>query len=295
MNQTSNKPKKIESIIPPPPHHWVGNGFKVNGFFPGGLRSESRMSPFFLLDYNAKMELPPSEKPRGVGVHPHRGFETVTIAYHGKVEHHDSAGNHDIIGEGDVQWMTAASGILHKEYIETDFNKKGGAFQMVQLWVNLPAKDKMTNPKYQPITYNNFGKFNLPDNKGIVNVIAGNFNGINGAAYTFSPMNVYDIKLNAGSSLKIELPENYNTGILVIEGDAVINEQKVPENNFVLFKNKGTEVVFTAITNCTFLVLSGEPINEPIAAHGPFLMNTDKEIQDAIDDYYSGKFGHLED
>lgn len=290
-----NTPKKIESIIPPPPHHWVGNGFKVNGFMPSGIRSESRMSPFFLLDYNAKVEFPPSEKQRGVGVHPHRGFETVTIAYKGRVEHHDSEGNHDVIGEGDVQWMTAGSGILHKEYQEKEFCKKGGIFQMVQLWVNLPAKHKMTAPKYQPITYNKFGKFNLPENNGLVNVIAGNYKDVKGAAYTFSPMNVYDIKLNKDAILEFELPEYYNTGILMIEGNSEINSQHVVENNFVLFKNSGTKITLKAITNCTFLVLSGEPINEPIAAHGPFLMNTDKEIQEAIDDYYSGKFGHLED
>jgi redox-sensitive bicupin YhaK (pirin superfamily) len=295
MNREINNFKKIESIIPPPPHHWVGNGFKVNGFFPEGIRSENRMSPFFLLDYNAKSEIQPSEIHRGVGVHPHRGFETVTIAYYGKVEHHDSAGNHDIIGEGDVQWMTAGSGILHKEYIENEFNKKGGAFQMVQLWVNLPSKFKMTTPKYQPITYNNFGKYNLPDNAGQVNVIAGNFKDVKGAAYTFSPMNVYDIKLNKNAIFEFELPENYNTGILMIEGDSLINNENVKENNFALFKNKGTKILLQALTNCTFLVLNGEPINEPIAAHGPFLMNTSKEIQEAIDDYYAGKFGQLED
>ncbi len=295
MNNIINNPKIVESIIPPPPHHWVGNGFKVNGFMPGGIRSENRMSPFFLLDYNAKVEFPPSEKPKGVGVHPHRGFETVTIAYKGKVEHHDSAGNHGVIGEGDVQWMTAGSGILHKEYQEKEFSANGGIFQMVQLWVNLPAKHKMTTPKYQPITYNKFGKYNLPDNNGLVNIIAGNFKNTTGPAFTFSPMNVYDIKLNKDAKLKFELPEQYNTCILMIEGDSVINDQLVSENNFVLFKNKGTEISLKAITNCTFLVLNGEPIDEPIAAHGPFLMNTDKEIQQAIDDYYEGKFGTLED
>lgn len=292
---TLNNSKIIESIIPPPPYHWVGNGFKVNGIFPEGIKSENRMSPFFLLDYNAKVEFPPSEKPRGVGVHPHRGFETVTIAYKGKVEHHDSKGNHGVIGEGDVQWMTAGSGILHKEYHEKEFSKKGGLFQMVQLWVNLPSKYKMTTPKYQPITNINFGKYNLPENNGIVNVIAGKFKEIAGPAYTFSPMNVYDIKLNKSVILKIELPENYNTGILLIEGNSIINEQNVLENNFILFKNSGTEILLNALTNCTFLVLSGEPINEPIAAHGPFLMNTNEEIQNAIDDYYAGKFGNLED
>ena len=166
---------------------------------------------------------------------------------------------------------------------------------MVQLWVNLPAKDKMSNPKYQPITYNTFGKYNLPENNGIVNVIAGNYKDVNGQAFTFSPMNVYDIKLNKDVIFEFDLPENYNTCILMIEGDSEINNQQISENNFVLFKNKGTGILLKTLTNCTFLVLSGEPINEPIAAHGPFLMNTDKEIQEAIDDYYAGKFGILED
>jgi quercetin 2,3-dioxygenase len=187
--------KQIEKIMTPPAPHMVGDGFRVHNFFPGNLDMK-RMSPFFLMDYNAKVEFPPSDKPRGVGVHPHRGFETVTLAYHGKVAHHDSSGNSGVIGEGDVQWMTAASGVLHKEYHEKEFSKKGGAFQMVQLWVNLPAKDKMSAPKYQALSVNDMGKYELPDKGGHVDVIAGEFKGEKGPAFTFTPIHAYNLYLN---------------------------------------------------------------------------------------------------
>jgi Pirin-related protein len=186
-SKLAKKTKSVEQIFAPPPTHWVGDGFKVHGFLPGRGADGSRTSPFYLLDYNAKYNFPPSTNLLGVGPHPHRGFETVTIAYHGRIAHHDSTGGGGIIGEGDVQWMTAGSGILHKEYHEEEFNRSGGLFQMVQLWVNLPAKDKMTPPKYQAITNAQMGRFDLPDNGGIVEVIAGEFNGVKGPAMTFSP------------------------------------------------------------------------------------------------------------
>ncbi|HLP20856.1 MAG TPA: pirin family protein [Chitinophagales bacterium] len=286
--------KQIEEVMTPPAPHMVGDGFRVHNFFPGTLDIK-RMSPFFLMDYNAKVELAPTEKLRGVGVHPHRGFETVTIAYHGKVAHHDSAGNSGVIGEGDVQWMTAASGILHKEYHEQEFSRKGGAFQMVQLWVNLPAKDKMSKPKYQALSVNDMGKYQLPDNGGHVDVIAGEFKGVKGPAFTFSPIQAYNLYLNKGAKISFDLPENYNTGLLVVEGDVVINEQSVPVDNFVLFENKGTQIEVEALADAKVLVLSGEPINEPIFAYGPFLMNTREEVIQAYDDVNAGKFGYLED
>ena len=184
-----NKLRTIERIIPPPPAHMVGDGFRVHNFFPGnGLMSLQRMSPFFLLDYGAKVEYPPTDTPRGVGVHPHRGFETVTIAYKGKVAHHDSAGNSGVIGEGDVQWMTAASGVLHKEYHEKEWSKQGGEFQMVQLWVNLPARFKMNPPKYQPLRREEFGKVILPNGNGFIEVVAGNFKATKGPATSFTPI-----------------------------------------------------------------------------------------------------------
>jgi len=289
--------KTIQQILPPPPPHMVGDGFRVHNFFPSGYNmSQERMSPFFLLDYNSKIDFAPRETPRGVGVHPHRGFETVTIAYHGKVAHHDSTGNSGVIGEGDVQWMTAASGVLHKEYHDEEYSRNGGPFQMVQLWVNLPAKDKMSTPKYQAITNDQMGKYELPNGSGSVEVIAGNFKGIAGPAGTFSPIEMYNMRLKAGAKIDFELPANYNTGILVVEGSAIINDSETaPADNFVLFTNEGEQIRLEAKEDCVLLVISGEPINEPIFAYGPFLMNTKEEVQQAYNDFRQGKFGHLEE
>ncbi|MBL7739348.1 MAG: pirin family protein [Chitinophagaceae bacterium] len=288
--------RSIEAIIAPPPPHMVGDGFRVHSFFPGGrLIDKKRMSPFFLMDYGAKVEFTPSKEPRGVGVHPHRGFETVTIAYHGRIAHHDSAGNSGVIGEGDVQWMTAASGLLHKEYHEETFSKTGGLFQMVQLWVNLPAEYKMTAPKYQEITTGMMGRYSLPANGGTVEVIAGEYNGIKGPASTFTPMHVYNAKMKKGSRAGFNFPSHYNTGLLVIEGQATVNGEKAPADHFVLLKNDGEGINIEASEDAIILILSGEPIDEPIAAYGPFLMNTWKEVEEAIQDVNAGKFGVLED
>jgi quercetin 2,3-dioxygenase len=288
--------KQVETVLAPPAPHMVGDGFRVHNFFPAGYGlGLKRMSPFFLMDYNSKIEFPPTDQPRGVGVHPHRGFETVTIAYHGKVAHHDSAGNSGVIGEGEVQWMTAASGVLHKEYHEKEYSRKGGAFQMVQLWVNLPAKYKMTPPKYQAITVPAMGKYELPDGKGEVRVVAGEFKGVKGGASTFTPINMLNFYLKAGAKIDFELPENYNTGALVVEGNIQVNEHAATADHFVLFKNKGTEVSIQAETDAVVLLLSGEPIDEPVVAYGPFLMNTKEEIIQAYDDVNQGKFGYLEE
>ncbi len=290
-----NTIRSIEAIIPPPAPHMVGNGFRVHSFFPGGRINKKRMSPFFLMDYNSKIEFPPTDVPRGVGVHPHRGFETVTIAYKGRIAHHDSAGNSGIIGEGDVQWMTAASGLLHKEYHEESFSKEGGIFQMVQLWVNLPARDKMTPPKYQEVTNNLMGKYQLPANKGEIEIIAGEFNNIKGAATTFTPMHVYNARLKKDAEIEFDFPSNYNTGILVIEGSVIINDQPVPTDHFVLFNNDGNKISVRTDEDAVLLILSGEPIDEPIAQYGPFLMNTQDEVEQALRDVNAGKFGVLED
>lgn len=295
-NNVSVKVKQIREIIKTPPAHMVGDGFRVHNFFPNSLSiGRKGMSPFFLMDYNSKIEFPPSEIPRGVGVHPHRGFETVTIAYHGKVAHHDSTGNGGIIGEGDVQWMTAGSGILHKEYHEKEFSKKGGLFQMVQLWVNLPAKDKMTAPKYQPLLKSDMGKFDLDNGGGTVNVIAGDYKGVKGPAKTFSPINLYDVRLNQNTTFEMDFPESYNTGILIIEGKVKVNGTEVLTDNFVYFKNEGTNIKVEALDKTIILVLNGEPINEPLVQYGPFLMNTYDEIEQAVTDFNDGKFGYLED
>ena len=288
--------KEVQQILPPPAPHMVGDGFRVHNFFPGGNISNKRMSPFFMLDYNSKIDFSPSDTPRGVGVHPHRGFETVTIAYHGKVAHHDSTGLSGVISEGDVQWMTAASGILHKEYHEEQFSKTGGLFQMVQLWINLPAKDKMSKPKYQAITNEKMGKYQVPGNGGVIEVIAGNYNGIIGPASTFTPIEMYNARIKKGTPVAFDLPENFNTGILVIEGKIKVNDtEHAPADNFILFKNEGNIISVEAEEDSIFLVLSGEPIDEPIAAYGPFLMNTHEELEQAVSDYNRGKFGFLED
>jgi len=291
------KTKSIQQILPPPAPHMVGDGFRVHNFFPSGYdMNQKRMSPFFMMDYNSKIDFSPREIPRGVGVHPHRGFETVTIAYYGKVAHHDSFGNSGVIGEGEVQWMTAGSGILHKEYHEQEFSKKGGPFQMVQLWVNLSAKDKKVKPKYQAITREQMGKFQLPDGNGIVEVIAGEFNHVKGPATTFSPIQMYNVRMKKGGTITLNLPENFNTGILVVEGSVKVNESETaPQDHFILFKNDGETISLVAEQDVVLLVLSGEPIDEPIAAYGPFVMNTYDEIQEAMDDFRMGKYGVLED
>ncbi|MDB5272336.1 MAG: Pirin-related protein [Chitinophagaceae bacterium] len=288
--------KHIEAVIAPPAPHYVGDGFRVHNFIPSAAHlSMRRMSPFILMDYNSKFNFPPSAKPKGVGVHPHRGFETVTIAYKGKVAHHDSAGNSGVIGEGEVQWMTAASGILHKEYHEEEFSKTGGDFQMVQLWVNLPAKDKLSKPKYQGLTKENIPVVQLSDNAGTIEIIAGQYQGVKGAAFTFTPVHLQNAKLNKGGKAAFSFPATYNTALLIVEGNVKVNgAETATTDQFVLFQNDGEEFTIEALDNAIVLVLSGEPIHEPIATQGPFVMNTRAELVEAIDDYNMGKFGYLE-
>jgi redox-sensitive bicupin YhaK (pirin superfamily) len=296
LNATDMKTRSIEVVVPPPPVHYVGDGFRVHNFIPGAYRLDmQRMSPFLVMDYNSKFVFPPSSHPKGVGVHPHRGFETVTLAYKGKVAHHDSTGNSGVIGEGDVQWMTAASGILHKEYHEEEFSKTGGEFQMVQLWVNLPAKDKMSKPKYQAISNEAIQSFVLPENAGTVEVIAGQYENVKGAASTFTPVHLQNAKLNKGGKATFNFPSHYNTGLLIVEGSVKVNGTETADtDHFVLLDNDGEAFIIEALEDAIVLVLSGEPIQEPIAAQGPFVMNTRQEIIQAIDDYNQGKFGYLE-
>lgn len=288
--------KKVQTVVAPRPAHFVGDGFRVHNFIPGvpGLDMK-RMDPFIMLDYNSKFHFNGSDRPKGVGVHPHRGFETVTIAYNGKVEHHDSAGGGGIIGQGDVQWMTAAKGILHKEYHETEWAKEGGIFQMVQLWVNLPAKDKMSNPKYQAIENSNMEKIDLGEN-GFIELIAGEYDGHKGPAFTFTPVHMMNAKLKAGGKAEFNFPAHFNTAALVIEGNITINgEEHVKADHFALFKNEGETFTIQANENAVVLIISGEPINEPIFPHGPFVMNSREEIMQAFEDFNTGKFGYLED
>ncbi|MGV0926437.1 MULTISPECIES: pirin family protein [unclassified Empedobacter] len=287
--------KNIEIVIAPREPHFVGDGFRVHNFIPSGYHLDMRrMDPFIMLDYNSKFHFPATDKPKGVGVHPHRGFETVTIAYQGSVSHHDSSGGGGTIHQGDVQWMTAASGVLHKEYHAEEFYKQGGIFQMVQLWVNLPAKDKMSTPKYQAIEHKDIPTVEVEN--GFIEVIAGEYNQTKGAASTFSPVNMLNAKLNEGGKANFSFPANYNTVLLVIEGEVKVNEQEiVPTDHLLLFTNEGEDFTIEATENSIVLILSGEPLNEPIASYGPFVMNTQEQIREAFEDFNNGKFGTLED
>lgn len=275
----------------------VGDGFRVHNFFPSDPEiGMYGMSPFFLLDYGSKHFFPPVDNPRGVDVHPHKGFETVTISYHGSVAHHDSAGNKGVIHEGDVQWMTAASGILHKEYHEEQFSRTGGTFQMVQLWVNLPARFKTIPPKYQAIKKDEIIRRVLHDNVSTVGIIAGEYGAETGPASTFTPISLFDVRLRKGTATEFLFPVKYNTGMLVIEGRVMINNSDIaPEDHFILMGHEGEHIDIEALYDSIILVMSGEPIEEPIVAQGPFLMNTRDEIQEAYAEFRTGKFGFLED
>ncbi|MDK0571022.1 pirin family protein [Clostridium perfringens] len=285
--------RTIENIFKGPEPHMVGDGFRVSQYIPTEIKSMERLSPFLLLDYNAPYYFEPSETRLGVGAHPHRGFETVTIAYDGKVEHHDNKGNHGIIGPGDVQWMTAASGIMHKEYHETEFSKNGGIFHMVQLWVNLPKDKKMIEPKYQPLLKEEMGILKLDNDKGEISIIAGEVNGVKGPANTFTNINLYNINLKNYGNTTLSEPKNFNTAILILKGEAKVNEDKIcKEGDFIVFENVEGEILLESFTEeSLFLVLSGEPINEPVVSHGPFVMNTLGEILDAYEDFRNNKFG----
>lgn len=286
--------KFIEKIVTNPGQpHMVGDGFRVFNYIPGAGISQERISPFLMLDYNPAYDFGPSKQPKGVGVHPHKGFETVTIAYKGSVAHHDSSGSSGIINPGDVQWMTAGRGILHKEYHEENFAKTGGLFEMVQLWVNLPKKDKSVDPHYQEITAASMGQVQLENNGGVVKIIAGSLNGANGPANTYTPINLWNLHLNNGGAFKTSISAQHNTSLLVLEGEIEVNGELVKQHNFVLFANEGDEITINAHKDSLVLLMSGEPIEEPIVSYGPFVMNTYEEIQEAIDEYNSGKFGVL--
>ncbi len=289
--------RQVEVVVAPGEPHYVGDGFRVNTFIPVGPQvGMHRMNPFIMMDYNPKHYFSPTNQPRGVGVHPHKGFETVTIAYRGKVAHQDSTGSGGVIGEGDVQWMTAASGILHKEYHEENFSREGGDFQMVQLWVNLPAEAKQSAPKYQAIRHAEMSKVALPNGGGTLEVIAGNYQGTEGSASTFTPVHLFNARLNQGGHAAFEFPENYNTALLVLEGSITVNDtQQVDTDHFALFENQGEAFSIEAGENAVVLVMSGEPIDEPIAAQGPFVMNTREELKQAFDDFNNGKFGYLQE
>lgn len=290
------KNRSIEIVVSPKPPHYVGDGFRVHNFIPGAFRLDmQRMDPFLVLDYNSDFYFPPSNEPKGVGVHPHKGFETVTIAYKGRIKHNDNSGGGGIISEGDAQWMTAGSGILHKEFHEETFSKEGGNLQMVQLWVNLSKENKKQKPKYQSITKEQMGRVELPDHAGTVEVIAGEYNGVKGPAFTFSPVELQNAKLNKDGKVVFTFPSYYTVAALVIKGSIKVNtEEEVPTDHFVLFNTDGESFSIEAMEDSIVLIMAGNPLREPIFAHGPFVMNTRNEIIEAIDDFNNGKFGVLD-
>ncbi len=285
--------KKIANILPATArNHWVGDGFNVRPIF-AHLAFTADISPFLMFDYAAPREFSATEEKRGVGPHPHRGFETVTIALQGEVEHGDSVGNRGVIGPGDVQWMTAASGIVHEEFLSHEFLKQGGVLEMVQLWVNLPAKYKMTAPKYQSILSKEIPVVPLPDHAGTVRVIAGSYAGTRGAATTFSPVDLWEIKVNAGKCVELAVPEGHNAMLFVRRGSIALDGDKAGTGDLVVLERKGTRISVQAQEEVSLLLMGGEPIDEPVVASGPFVMNTEKEIRLAMMDYQSGRMGHI--
>ncbi|HYV48776.1 MAG TPA: pirin family protein [Myxococcaceae bacterium] len=289
--------RRIEGIYRPPGLHWVGDGFRVAGYFSEIPDAARKLNPFLLLDYHPAYDYSPTNRPRGVGVHPHRGFETVTLAFQGSVAHHDSAGGGGVIGPGDVQWMTAASGILHKEYHEAGYALRGGPFQMAQLWVNLPRAHKMDPPRYQALSADRMGLVTLPDGAGVVRVVAGELRGVRGPARTHTAISLFDVHLDAKGAVELPFPAGHNAGFLVMQGDVRINgEAAARMHDFVVFENAGERIAVEAgASGAQLLVLGGEPIDEPIVQYGPFVMNTEREIVKAFADFSSGTFGSLQD
>ena len=284
--------KQIAQVLRSQGGHWVGDGFPVRSLFSYNGDTAS-ISPFLLFDYAGPHKFDPSPVKRGVGEHPHRGFETVTIVYDGEVSHRDSTGNGGTIGPGDVQWMTAASGIIHEEFHSEAFTKSGGPFRMVQLWVNLPADKKMSPPGYQGITNADIPAVSLPNDAGKLRVIAGDYNGAKGPAHTFTPINMWDVHLNAGASVKLDLPEGHTAMAAVLTGRVQINGQAASEAEIVRFKREGSAVEIEAGDAAIVLILTGEPINEPVFGYGPFVMNNRDQILQAINDFNSGRFGQM--
>jgi len=285
--------KRILGIYSPPHQHWVGDGFPVRSIFSYHSHGK-QVSPFLLLDFAGPMHFSPASHPRGVGQHPHRGFETVTIVYEGEVSHRDSTGQGGTIGPGDVQWMTAASGILHEEFHSDAFTKKGGTLLMAQLWVNLPAKDKMAPPGYQALLANDIPNVSLPNAAGTLRVIAGEYADHKGPAHTFTPMNVWDLHLTDGSITELALPEHWNTILIVLRGSIRVNgSDAVNEAQMVVFDAAGSSIQLEPEGEVKALLLSGEPIDESVIGYGPFVMNSVEQIEQAITDFNSGRFGKI--
>lgn len=292
LNQPSTA-KTLHSIQRTQGRHWVGDGFPVRTLMAYNSLGQT-ISPFLLLDYAGPATFAPTTARRGVGEHPHRGFETVTIVYDGEVEHRDSSGGGGIIGPGDVQWMTAAAGLVHEEFHGPNFAQTGGPFEMVQLWVNLPAKDKMASPRYQGITADQIPVVELPDGQGHLRVIAGDFDGTQGPAQTFTPINMWDLRLTGGKQVDLTIPEGYTTLLVVLKGSVQVGDSEaIAEAEIGICDPAGTTLTLHTLQDTTALLLCGEPIDEPIVGHGPFVMNTTAEIYQAVADYQSGKMGAL--
>lgn len=282
--------KNVISIHRQREGHWVGDGFPVHTVFH--YQEEPQLTPFLLLDHAGPHDFGPSVKERGVGWHPHRGFETVTVVFEGEVDHHDTAGHGGRIRSGDVQWMTAGSGLLHKEYHSPEFTQRGGRFEVLQLWVNLPRKSKMTPPRYQPLAAADIPIVKLPDGAGTVRVIAGEFRGTKGPARTFTPVNLLDVRVEAGKRLTLQLEDGYTSALYVLKGDIVLNgNEDAHATELVMLERSGAEVTIEARTDTTVFVMNGQPIEEPIAGYGPFVMNTRQEIHQAFADFQAGRLG----
>ncbi len=285
--------RQILGIYSAPRPHWVGDGFPVRTMLSHHDQG-AHVSPFIMLDYAGPTSFPPTTARRGVGQHPHKGFETVTIVYDGEVEHRDSTGAGGVIGPGDVQWMTAARGIVHEEFHSEAFAKTGGAFEMAQLWVNLPAKDKSADPGYQTLLNADIPAVALPAGAGTLRVIAGSYGGTTGPARTFTPINIWDVRVGAGKSVTLDVPEGHTLSVLVLSGSVTINGQEPAEDaQTVLLGRDGGAFSVEAQRDAKLLVLSGEPIDEPVVAHGPFVMNTVGEIKQAMLDFQNGRFGAI--
>lgn len=285
--------KQIKTILKPPTQiGWVGDGFPMRRVF-GEHGFTAEVSPFLMLAYGGPMVFPASAQRRGVGPHPHRGFETVTMGFQGEIEHLDSEENSDVIAPGDVQWMTAASGIIHEEMHSPAFSKAGGTFEMLQLWVNLPGRFKMTAPRYQAIVSRDIPRVALPDDGGAVRVVAGDYDGVKGIASTFSPINLWDIRLRAGKRTELVVPEGDTTILFLRQGQIRLGDDTLGNADIALFASAGTRIVVEAVVDSDILLLSGEPIDEPIVAHGPFVMNSTHEIGQAMVDYHNGRMGRM--
>ena len=278
----------------PAPPHWVGDGFPVRSVFSYDGLGREKLSPFLLLDYAAPRHFDPSPRRRGVGEHPHRGFETVTIVYQGELEHRDSAGNGGRIGPGDVQWMTAAAGVVHEEFHSARFTREGGTMEMMQLWVNLPARDKMSKPCYQTLQDADIPRVPLPDGAGVLRVIAGEFDGRRGPARTLTPINVWDLRLAAGGTARLAMPEGHTAALVPMHGSVTVNgEREAGEAQLVVLERDGCEFTVGSGSDATVLVLGGEPLGERVVGYGPFVMTSEAEIAQAIRDFQGGRFGQL--